>query len=162
MSATIPATDRPRKPSGRTASKGVPNAIDVYVGQRIRLRRTLIGMSQEGLAIGIGTTFQQVQKYERGMNRVSASRMVDLARALQVEPGYFFADMSPEVLAQSPARVLDGTAPALAEAEADPATSRRCLELVRYFTSIKSERLQSTIYQVVKAAAGANGIREVR
>jgi ribosome-binding protein aMBF1 (putative translation factor) len=59
-------TKRPRKSSGRMASKGFPNPIDVHVGSRIRLRRTLLGISQERLAEAIGLTFQQVQKYERG------------------------------------------------------------------------------------------------
>ena len=73
---------RPRKSSGRMASKGFPNPIDVHVGSRIRLRRTLLGMSQERLAEAIGLTFQQVQKYERGANRVGSSRLFDLARVL--------------------------------------------------------------------------------
>jgi transcriptional regulator with XRE-family HTH domain len=66
-----------RKSSGRMASKGFPNPIDVHVGARIRLRRTLLGISQEALAEVIGLTFQQVQKYEKGANRVSSSRLVD-------------------------------------------------------------------------------------
>ena len=75
---------KPRKSSGRMASKGFPNPIDVHVGQRIRQRRTLLGMSQEKLAEAIGLTFQQVQKYERGANRVGSSRLFDLARVLDV------------------------------------------------------------------------------
>ena len=75
---------KPRKSSGRMASKGFPNPIDVHVGQRIRQRRTLLGMSQEKLAEAIGLTFQQVQKYERGANRVGSSRLFDLARVLEV------------------------------------------------------------------------------
>ena len=71
-----------RKSSGRMASKGFPNPIDVHVGQRIRLRRTLLGMSQEKLGEAIGLTFQQVQKYERGANRVGSSRLFDLGRVL--------------------------------------------------------------------------------
>ena len=66
------------------ASKGFPNPIDVHVGSRIRLRRTLLGMSQERLAEAIGLTFQQVQKYERGANRVGSSRLFDLSRVLDV------------------------------------------------------------------------------
>src|SRR6476619_1745933 len=84
---------RPRKYSGRMASKGFPNPIDVHVGSRIRLRRTLLGMSQERLAEAIGLTFQQVQKYERGANRVGSSRLFDLSRVLDVTVSYFFDDM---------------------------------------------------------------------
>ena len=81
---------RPRKSSGRMASKGFPNPIDVHVGSRIRLRRTLLGMSQERLAEAIGLTFQQVQKYERGANRVSASKLWEIAAALKTPVAYFY------------------------------------------------------------------------
>src|SRR3546814_8104997 len=62
--------------------EGGPNPVDVHVGSRVRLRRTLLGMSQEKLGEAIGLTFQQVQKYERGANRVGASRLFDLSRVL--------------------------------------------------------------------------------
>src|SRR5262245_50637367 len=78
-----------RKSSGRMASKGFPNPIDVHVGQRIRLRRTLLGMSQEKLGEAIGLTFQQVQKYESGANRVGSSRLFNLARVLDVPVSSF-------------------------------------------------------------------------
>ena len=63
---------------------GTPNPIDIHVGTRVRLRRTLLGMSQERLGNAIGLTFQQVQKYERGANRIGASRLYDLSRVLDV------------------------------------------------------------------------------
>ena len=90
---------RKRKSSGRMASQGSPNPIDVHVGSRIRLRRTLLGMSQERLAEAIGLTFQQVQKYEKGANRVSSSRLYDLAGILDVPLAYFFDEMSAGVSA---------------------------------------------------------------
>src|ERR671924_1655073 len=80
---------RGRSPSGK------PNPIDVHVGSRIRLRRTLLGMSQQKLGEAIGLTFQQVQKYERGANRVGSSRLYDLSRVLDVPVSYFFEDMAP-------------------------------------------------------------------
>lgn len=67
-----------------------PNPVDVHVGARIRLRRKLVGISQEQLAEALGLTFQQVQKYERGANRVSASKLWDIAHKLQVTIAYFF------------------------------------------------------------------------
>src|SRR3954468_9912069 len=70
-----------------------PSPIDVHVGGRVRLRRTLLGMSQEKLGEALGLTFQQVQKYERGVNRIGASRLFDLARVLDVPIGFFFDDM---------------------------------------------------------------------
>ncbi|CAK0751329.1 Transcriptional regulator [Azospirillaceae bacterium] len=71
-----------------------PNPIDVYVGARLRLRRTLMGMSQEKLGEAIGVTFQQLQKYERGANRISASRLFNLSQALNVPVSFFFEDFS--------------------------------------------------------------------
>ncbi len=67
-----------------------PNPIDVHVGQRVRLRRKQLGLSQERLAEALGLTFQQVQKYERGANRVSASKLYEIARELQVPVGFFY------------------------------------------------------------------------
>ena len=96
------SANKGRKSSGRMASKGFPNPIDVHVGQRIRLRRTLLGMSQEKLGEAIGLTFQQVQKYERGANRVGSSRLFDLGRVLDVPISYFFEDMPNAVQEKSP------------------------------------------------------------
>lgn len=76
-----------RSSRGRTPT-GQPNPIDVHVGNRIRLRRTLLGLSQEKMASLLGLTFQQVQKYERGMNRVGASRLWDIGKVLDVPIGF--------------------------------------------------------------------------
>jgi transcriptional regulator with XRE-family HTH domain len=67
-----------------------PNPVDLHVGGRVRMRRKLLGMSQEHLADALGLTFQQVQKYERGANRVSASKLYDMAKTLQVPVAFFF------------------------------------------------------------------------
>src|SRR3954464_4710551 len=77
----------------RGSRDGKPNPVDVHVGSRVRLRRTLLGMSQEKLGEAIGLTFQQVQKYERGANRLGASRLFDLRRVLDVPVSFFFDDM---------------------------------------------------------------------
>src|SRR3954468_15891485 len=82
----------PRSTRGRMPS-GKPNPVDVHVGARVRLRRTLLGMSQEKLGEAIGLTFQQVQKYERGANRIGASRLWDLSRVLDCPMSFFFEDM---------------------------------------------------------------------
>ena len=73
---------------------GVPDPVDVHVGARIRARRLLLGMNQDALASALGLTFQQVQKYESGANRVSASRLFETAEVLGVTPEYFFSDLS--------------------------------------------------------------------
>jgi transcriptional regulator with XRE-family HTH domain len=81
---------------------GVPNPIDVHVGGRIRMRRLLLGMNQETLANALGLTFQQVQKYEGGANRVSASRLSAMAEILGVPISYFFGDLRPDDAEISP------------------------------------------------------------
>jgi transcriptional regulator with XRE-family HTH domain len=81
---------------------GVPNPIDVHVGGRIRMRRLLLGMNQETLANALGLTFQQVQKYEGGANRVSASRLSAMAEILSVPISYFFGDLRPDDAEISP------------------------------------------------------------
>src|SRR5665213_1874859 len=78
------------EPVSGAEREGRPSPIDVHVGSRIRLRRTLLGMSQERLGEALGLTFQQVQKYERGVNRVGASRLFDLSRVLDVPISFFF------------------------------------------------------------------------
>jgi len=75
---------------------GVPNPIDIHVGNRVRMRRLLLGMNQETLANALGLTFQQVQKYEGGANRVSASRLSAMAEILGVPISYFFGDLRPD------------------------------------------------------------------
>ena len=87
-------------------NKKTPNPIDVHVGKRVRTRRMLIGLSQEKLGDALGVTFQQVQKYEKGSNRISASRLQGIARLLDVPVAYFFEDapvgmpMAPEAVAR--------------------------------------------------------------
>lgn len=81
---------------GRTPD-GEPNPIDIHVGKRMRLRRNLLGIPQEKLARMLGLTFQQVQKYEKGMNRIGCSRLWDIAQVLGVEISFFFEDMSYEI-----------------------------------------------------------------
>ena len=82
-------------PRGRQAD-GSPHPIDIHVGNRVRLRRVLLGMSQEDLASRLGITFQQVQKYERGLNRISGSRLYDISKILQANIDYFFDEFQTE------------------------------------------------------------------
>src|SRR5438128_12652470 len=79
-----------------------PNPIDIHVGSRVRLRRTLLGMSQEKLGESLGLTFQQVQKYERGANRIGASRLWDLSRVLECPVAFFFEEMDQQTASASP------------------------------------------------------------
>ena len=150
---------KPRKSSGRMASKGFPNPIDVHVGQRIRQRRTLLGMSQERLAESIGLTFQQVQKYERGSNRVGSSRLFDLTRVLDVPISYFFEEMDAGVAEKSPSRLMGVPASKIqkATAEPDPLVKRETLELVRAYYKIAEPRVRKRMFELTKAVAKAAG-----
>ena len=111
-----------------------PRPIDVHVGSRIRLRRTLLGMSRERLGEALGLTFQQVQKYESGVNHVVASRLFDLSRVLEVPIGFFFDDVPDVVLSQR--ETLE-----LVEAYyriIDPAVRKRVLALVKSLGSVET------------------------
>ena len=136
------------KPScGR--GKGI-SPIDAHVGARVRLRRKLQGMTQAGLGDAIGLTFQQVQKYERGTNRISASRLYDLARVFDVPVDYFFEDMPPEAAASSPTKGR-GRAQELLSYEPDPMTKRETLELVRAYYKIENADIRKRMRELTKA-----------
>ncbi len=136
-----------------------PHHVDRHVGRRLRMRRLLLGMSQERLGELLGLTFQQIQKYERGTNRLGASRLFEAARALEVDVAFFFDDMP-----------VDGNAHGLAEA---PATfvgeitapgrnepgRRDTLELVRAFERIDDTELRRRVLDLTKAVAGFQGRR---
>lgn len=127
-----------------------PNPIDVHVGGRVRLRRTLLGMSQEKLAQALGLTFQQIQKYERGANRIGSSRLFKLSQILDVPVSFFFDDMTADTATSGGA-----TAPANAPEDAsgpDALTKRETLELVRAYYRIPDERLRRKVFELVKAA----------
>jgi len=141
-----------RKSSGRMASKGHPNPVDVHVGARMRLRRTLLGFSQEVVAEKLGLTFQQVQKYERGTNRVSSSRLFDLCRIFNVPIAYFFDEMGGDVARQSPG-ALQGKAPSKLDVEHDPAAKRETLELVRAYYGIQDQQVRQQLTKMIRTIA---------
>src|SRR3954463_10029808 len=124
---------RGRRGTGGRPKPGKPNPIDVHVGSRVRLRRTLLGMSQEKLGEAIGLTFQQVQKYERGANRIGASRLFDLSRVLDVPVSFFFDDMPQDQDAHTSAQGGFG-AEKPASFEPDPRRHGRTPERVRAYS----------------------------
>ncbi len=131
-----------------------PSPIDVHVGTRIRLRRTLLGMSQERLGEALGLTFQQVQKYERGVNRVGASRLFDLSRVLDVPISFFFDDM-PENLASSfgaqPGRRASGFPEGGDGFPDDTLNRRETLELVRAYYRITDPNVRKRMFDLIKS-----------
>ena len=146
---TLPSVLR-RMPTGK------PNPVDIHVGSRVRLRRTLLGFSQEKLGQALSLTFQQVQKYERGANRIGASRLYQLSRILDVPVSYFFEDM-PDYGAPATAKNTSGLADEPAEFERDPLAKRETLELVRAYYRISNARVRKRVFELAKALASASG-----
>ena len=136
--------------SEETALKKPPNPIDVHVGSRVRLRRMLIGMSQEKLGEQLGLTFQQVQKYEKGTNRIGASRLFQIGRILAVPVQFFYDDM-----AEAMPRAMSGFAEAdAAENVMDFVSSSEGLSLNRSYTRIKDPNLRRRVLDLIKTLAG--------
>ena len=125
----MPLNNEPRstKPLNRA------NDTDRHVGARIRERRIMLGLSQQQMADLIGVTYQQAHKYERGINRISAGRLHEIAQVLGVPVGYFFEGLESQ-------RGPDLTA-----------RQRMCLELARNFSSISNERHQEALSQLARA-----------
>jgi len=141
--------------SGRGDKNGRPSPIDVHVGSRIRLRRTLLGLSQERLGDALGLTFQQVQKYERGVNRVGASRLFDLSRVLDVPISFFFDDM-PETLSatysgSSQSRRMSGFGESQEGFGDDAMNRRETLELVRAYYRITDPAVRKRVFELIKS-----------
>ncbi len=142
--------------SGYGHGTGIPNPVDVHVGARLRQRRTLLGMSQTKLGGAIGVSFQQMQKYERGANRIGSGRLFALSRLLDVPVEYFFDDMPSEVAASSPT-LGGGKAKKPPSCEPDPMARRGTLELVRGYYKIKDADIRKRLYELTKAiGAGAS------
>lgn len=128
--------------------KKSPHPIDVHVGGRVRLRRMLMGLSQDKLGDSLGLTFQQIQKYEKGVNRIGASRVFELSRVLDVPIQYFFDD-------------FEGEGPRYGFAENGPADdsfmqllhSPEGVQLCRYFSEIKDAKVRRRVLELVKTLA---------
>lgn len=132
-------------------NKKKPNPIDVHVGSRIRLRRNMLGMSQEKLGELLGITFQQIQKYEKGSNRVGASRLQAIASILKAPVGFFFED------APGKGPQPDGLSEAGAGFVADFLGSAEGLQLNRAFLKIRDARVRRKIVDLVKVLAEEDG-----
>ena len=124
------------------------NAVDRRLGQRVRTRRLEIGMSQERLAELLGVTFQQVQKYEKGVNRIAASRLFDISGALDMPVARFFEGIG------------SGRSKGVAESEEgfihDALSTPEGMQLVALFASIKSQKVRRRVVELVRALAEEN------
>jgi transcriptional regulator with XRE-family HTH domain len=123
-----------------------PNLVDRHVGERVRARRKQLGLSQDRLAESLGLTFQQVQKYERGANRISASKLFDAAAALQVEIAYFFDGLTPGA-------GLEGVSEPEAPAFQHLTLSTEDTDLITAFHAIGRKRMRRRIFELVREIA---------
>ncbi len=128
-----------------------PHPVDIYVGRRLRSRRTMLGMSQENLGEAVGVTFQQIQKYERGLNRIGSSRLYEFSRILNVPVSYFFDEMFDE--ANSPAIPQKQAYMADREGgfEYEKLGNKEVLTLVRSYYEIEDPLVRKRILSLVKS-----------
>ena len=139
--------------SGEQPVKKLPNPIDKHVGSRVRMQRVLIGMSQERLGGALGLTFQQVQKYEKGTNRIGASRLQQIAGILKVPPAFFFEQMPDGSGAHAaPGLAEEGTGYVV-----DFLSTPEGLMLNKAFIRIKEARVRKKIIDLVNALADDAG-----
>jgi transcriptional regulator with XRE-family HTH domain len=126
------------------------------VGGRLRLRRILLGLTQEKLAEAVGLTFQQIQKYEKGLNRIGAGRLYQFCRVLDVPPAYFYNDMPPAMEDPQGPVNAERMAGGARVAEADTFGRRETLELVRAYYKIHDSASRRRIFELVKAMASVS------
>lgn len=127
-------------------SEKTPNPVDLYVGGRIRMRRRTLGVSQEKLAEDLGLTFQQVQKYERGANRVSASKLYEIARSLSTPVAFFFEGLNDPTIAKSGDAQPEN-------AVHDFLMTNEGLELAAIFPKVKRARVRRRLLDLVRVMA---------
>lgn len=125
------------------SKKGKPHDVDIHVGGRVRLRRSALGLSQDQLGAAIGLSFQQVQKYERGANRIGASRLYEMSKVLQIPISYFFENMDGMGVAEEG----DGGY------QTDPVIKREVLELMRAYHQILDPKQRKKILKLVQGLA---------
>ena len=147
----------PRSEKSDRLPPGVPNPVDIHVGSRVRLRRTLLGLSQEKLGEAVGLTFQQIQKYERGANRIGASRLFEFSRILDVPVSFFFDDMSERMKPVDTAGMPGLADQPQAPLEPDPLTRRETLELVRAYYRISDPQVRKRLFELAKSLGTVDG-----
>lgn len=132
----------------------MPSPIDVHVGSRLRMRRMLVGMSQEKLGESLDLTFQQIQKYEKGSNRISASRLYDMSRILDVPVQFFFDDMvRSDATGKGKADKPSGSFEMI-----EFLSSPDGAQLVRTFSEIDSPEVRRNILDLVKSVSGIGAV----
>jgi transcriptional regulator with XRE-family HTH domain len=141
---------RKKRPETRMTKKA-PNPIDKHVGARVRMRRMMIGMSQEKLGEKLGITFQQIQKYEKGTNRVGASRLQQIATSLSVPPSFFFEGAPVPDSAEAGGGFSEPSSPAYVS---DFLATSDGLALTKAFMKIKDPKVRRRIVDLVESMVG--------
>ena len=146
-----------KKPKKTALRSENPDPVDIHVGARLRMRRNLIGFSQEQLAKSLGLTFQQIQKYERGINRMGSSRLFQIAKTLSVPVAYFFEDLPTMPgalqagLAEGEQAPLDGVAGVEGPGDYDILRRRETLELIRAYYRIQDTKQRRKVYELIRS-----------
>lgn len=139
----------------RGRSDDSPNLVDIHVGNRLRLRRNVLRITQQQLASYVGLTFQQIQKYENGANRIGASRLWDIACVLGVNIDFFFEDMDDKTKNASPRKLLGveenggGSPFSRQNPSPDPMRTETALQLVRAYNRIPNRAIANNIYNLI-------------
>ncbi len=147
----MPKPSRVRRRAKKQISRKGPHPIDVHVGARVRFRRRLLGMSQTKLAGTIGVSYQQLQKYERGVNRIGASRLFNLSRVLDVPISFFFEDLSPAAAGARKRRARGLSEAPAAVLEPDSLSKRETVELIRAYYRVTDPQLRKPVLDLLKA-----------
>lgn len=146
--------------SKKQKTKGVPDLVDKHVGKRLRVRRSLLGLSQEKLADAVGVTFQQIQKYEHGTNRVSAGRLLKFSQVLQVPVTYFYEEL--ENGKKSSKKAVYGFADNEQDgfntklAEEDLLKQKETLDLIRLYYSVQDKKNRKDLLKKLKVLVEAS------
>ncbi len=151
----MPKPSRVRRRAKKQTSRG-PNSIDIHVGSRVRLRRNQLGLTLMTLAKAVGVTYQQLQKYERGVNRVGASRLFNLSRVLGVPISYFFEDLSPAAAGARKRRARGLSEVPAAVLEPDSLSKPETVELIRAYYRVKDPGLRKRVLDLLQALGKAS------
>ena len=148
----MPKPSRVRRRTKKQTSRKGPNPIDIHVGARVRLRRNLFGLSQTDLGKMLGITFQQIQKYERGVNRIGASRLFNLSHVLDVPISFFFDDLSPAAAGAGRKRQAKDFSEAPAAAiDFDVLSNRETIKLIRAYYRVTNPRVRKRVLDLLEA-----------
>ena len=154
------------KKSSRGRLDGEPNPVDIHVGKRVRMYRTIKGLSQEKLGEALGLTFQQVQKYEKGLNRIGASRLWDISQVLETPIALFYEGITDETKNLSPRHIVKDSLPnndwankvaqLTAQFDEDPLSRKETLDLIRAYYRIPNRNMAHKIFDLMKTMAGTD------